>query len=243
MGWVSWNGGFPYAGPPATGRARHPGANLALTGLLIALNFGLDRVATAFGVRQWSGDAGPSGAFGLPGWVKVMVVVVALDGLAYLAHVLLHKVTPLWRIHRVHHSDAQVDVTTAFRQHPLETLWRYSFQFAGVLVLGASSRSVAVYLALSILNAQLEHANVSFPWPVERAFRALFSTPAMHRVHHSRVSTETDTNYSNIFSLWDRLFGTYRPPRPGEKIVYGLDDCDAPEHQRTAGLLALPFAS
>jgi sterol desaturase/sphingolipid hydroxylase (fatty acid hydroxylase superfamily) len=102
---------------------------------------------------------------------------------------------------------------------------------------------VAVYLALSALNAQLEHADVSLPARVDRWLRALISTPAMHRVHHSRAQAETDTNYSNIFSVWDRLFGTYRAPRAGERIACGLDACDAPERQRTAGLLALPFGS
>jgi sterol desaturase/sphingolipid hydroxylase (fatty acid hydroxylase superfamily) len=230
----------PHSGTPAAGRRDHLLPNLALTTLLIALSFGFDRAAAAAGARPSSG--GLVGA-GLPAWAHVLVVVVVLDGLAYLAHLLMHKLSPAWRFHRVHHSDALVDVTTAFRQHPLETLWRYSFQFAGALALGASSRAVAIYLACSALNAQLEHADISLPRRLDVALRALFATPAMHRVHHSRAQADTDTNYANIFSVWDRMFGTYRPPRDGERIACGLDDLDAPETQRTSGLLALPFKS
>jgi sterol desaturase/sphingolipid hydroxylase (fatty acid hydroxylase superfamily) len=222
-------------------RSRGFTPNLLLTALLLVVNLALDRGASALGVASPPDGAGLVGRFGAPAWAEVVAVVIVLDGLAYLAHVLMHKLGAAWRFHRVHHSDTHVDVTTAFRQHPLETVWRYSFLFAGVLLLGASSRSVAVYLALSALNAQLEHARISLPAPVERLLRVVIATPAMHRVHHSRTACETDTNYSNILSFWDRLFGTYRAPRPGEVVACGLDDLDAPDRQRTPGLLALPF--
>jgi sterol desaturase/sphingolipid hydroxylase (fatty acid hydroxylase superfamily) len=232
-----WAQGQPST-PPASDRRRRLGANLVLTGLLIALNLGLDPIMAAAGVGPWRSDSGLLGRSGLPGWTRLLAVVVVLDGLTYAAHRLLHLVPQGWSFHRVHHSDAHVDVTTAFRQHPLETLWRYSFQLLGAWALGASSHSVAVYLALSALNAQLEHADVSLPWRLEALFRVLFATPSMHRVHHSRRQAETDTNYSNIFSFWDRLFGTYRAPQRGERIPSGLDDCDVSE---AGGLLRLPF--
>jgi len=212
--------------------------NLALTGLLLAVNFAFDRAAAFAGVAPTSGLLH---VLGWPAWATVIVVVVTLDGFAYAAHVLLHAWPPAWRFHRVHHSDPHVDVSTAFRQHPFETVWRHSFQTAGALLLGAPTRSVAIYLSLSALNAQLEHAHVAWPPRLEKWARLLFVTPAMHRVHHSRLQHDTDTNYSNILSLWDRLFGTFRAPRPGESIVCGLDEFDAPQRQRTAALLALPF--
>ena len=221
-------------------RTPHLIPNLALTSLLVALNALLDRAAAA---GEWW-DREPSGVAGwgvLPGWAKVLLVVVVLDGVSYLAHVLMHSLPQAWRFHRVHHSDAHVDVTTAFRQHPLESVWRYAFLFAGATALGAPSAAVVVYLALSALNAQLEHACIRLPFRVDSAVRIVLSTPAMHRVHHSRRQSETDSNYSNIFSFWDRLFGTYRPPRAGEVIAVGLDDCDSPRYELTSGLLALPF--
>ena len=203
--------------------------NLVLTALLIVVSLALGAATHARG-RQ----AGVE-------WMRTLVTVVALDGLAYLAHVLMHALPWGWRFHRVHHSDAHVDVTTAFRQHPLETLWRHGFQAAGALAIGASSGAVAIYLALSAVVAQVEHAHVSLPWGIERAARAVFATPAMHRVHHSRLREETDTNYSNIFSWWDRVFGTYRAPRPDDAIIFGLEGCGAPERQQVAHLLKAPF--
>lgn len=222
-------------------RRRHAGPNLLLTAMLLGLNGALDRLLAA-GPGPGAADAGLLARAGLPGWARMLAVVVALDGLAYAAHVLLHALPPAWRFHRVHHCDPHVDVTTAFRQHPFETLWRYSFVLGGALALGASSRSLAVYLTLSALNAQLEHADFSLPPRLDRALRLVFTTPAMHRVHHSRLQPETDTNYSNIFSAWDRLFGTYRAPRTGERIDCGLDGFDVPARQRTSALLALPFS-
>jgi sterol desaturase/sphingolipid hydroxylase (fatty acid hydroxylase superfamily) len=232
---------IPHSSASAAERWRHVAPNLALTGLLFALNLGFDAALDAAGILPRSDGSGILGRARPPDWAGVVLVVVVLDGLAYLAHVSMHKLAPAWRFHRVHHSDTHVDVTTAFRQHPLETLWRYSFLFAGVVLLGASGRSVAVYLALSALNAQLEHAHITLPARMDGALRLLLATPAMHRVHHSRRQAETDTNYSNIFSIWDRLFGTYRAPHPGEAIDCGLDEVGTAEQRRTSGLLALPF--
>jgi len=215
--------------------------NLALTGLLLAVNVAFDRVAGLGGIAPLASSSGVLAGMDWPAWATILVVVAILDGFAYAAHVLLHTWPPAWRFHRVHHSDPHVDVSTAFRQHPLETVWRHSFQTAGALLLGASPRAVAVYLSLSALNAQLEHAHVPWPPRLERWARLLLVTPAMHRVHHSRLQHDTDTNYSNIFSLWDRVFGTFRAPRPGESIACGLDELDAPERQGTRALLALPF--
>jgi len=230
----------PHA-PEPPGGTRHHGANLTLTALLVALNVVLDRLLSAFGLVPGAGAPGAAVRAGLPGWAALLAVVVVLDGLAYAAHVLLHALPAAWRFHRVHHSDARVDVTTAFRQHPLETVWRYCFLFAGAAVLDAPPAFVAVYLALSAANAQFEHASVALPDRLDRALRVVFSTPAMHRVHHSRRQPETDRNYSNIFSFWDRLLGTYRAPVAGERIACGLDDQDDAARQRVRGLLALPF--
>lgn len=220
---------------------RHRHTNVALTGLLLVSNVLLDRL-TADWTRP---SADPAGRFlhraGLAPWMEVVLTVLVLDGLAYAAHVLMHELPLAWRFHRVHHSDADVNVTTAFRQHPFETVWRYSFLLAGVVALGASGRAVAVYLALSALNAQLEHADIALPWRADRLMRAVFASPAMHRVHHSRNQEETDSNYSNIFSFWDRIARTYRVPRAGERIRCGLDEHDGPRSQRTVRLLLLPF--
>lgn len=232
----------PGTGPPGGGREGRLRPNLVLALILVAVNLGLDRAVRAAGLSpSTAGGTAVLSPLGLPAWAQVLAVVVVLDGLAYLAHVLLHALPAAWRMHRVHHSDRQVDVTTALRQHPLETVWRYGFQLAGALALGATLPAMAVYLALSVLDAQLEHADVALPARLERALRVLFTTPALHRVHHSRALPDTDRNYGNLFSFWDRLFGTYRAPVAGEVLHFGLEGCDERDRQRTVGLLGLPF--
>ena len=177
------------------------------------------------------------------GLLNAVIGIAALDLAAYAAHVALHKSALAWRFHRVHHSETEVDVTTAFRQHPGETLWRVLWQLPPIVVLGLPFGVVVVYLTLSTLNAQLEHANLRLPERADRIVRALFVTPNMHKVHHSRLPRQTDSNFANIFSLWDRLFGTYTPRADLESLRYGLDGFDEPSRQSLRGLLGMPFGA
>jgi len=224
------------------GRLRHGVVNVSLTALLILTNlilsFGSAGLIAHAGARRF----GLLFLHPLQPATTVLVGVAALDFLAYAAHVVLHKTAIGWRFHRVHHSDRQVDVTTAFRQHPGETIWRILLQLAGTLVLGLPLWAVVVYLVASTTNAELEHANVRVNERVERWIRVVFVTPDMHKVHHSRDQRETDSNYSNIFSVWDRLFGTYTPRIDWTGLRYGLDGIDGERAETVSGLLALPFA-
>jgi len=190
------------------------------------------------------GFVGAIGLFlllGLPSWLQVVCGVLVLDLFAYLAHVLLHKSWPGWQFHRVHHSENAVDVTTAFRQHPGETVWRILWQLAAIGMFGIPLWIVVVYLILSGLNAELEHANIRLNRRVDRVLRLLVVTPTMHKVHHSRDQRETDSNHSNIFSLWDRCFGTYTSSIDFARLSYGLDGFDVKERQTLIGLLKMPF--
>ena len=175
--------------------------------------------------------------------MKLIVGVAALDFFAYLAHVLLHKSWVGWQFHRVHHSEKAVDVTTAFRQHPGETVWRILWQLAAILIFGLPLWVVAIYLTLSGLNAQLEHANIRLNDRVDGLLRSVFVTPNMHKTHHSRVQKETDTNYSNIFSFWDRLYGTYTARVNFKGLRYGLDGFDDTDKQTLRSLLKIPFVN
>ncbi|HWW62609.1 MAG TPA: sterol desaturase family protein [Thermoanaerobaculia bacterium] len=148
--------------------------------------------------------------------------ILALDLSTYAAHVALHKSRLAWRFHRVHHSDAHVDVTTAFRQHPAETIWRILAQWPAIVLLGIPMPALAIYLTISAVNALLEHANIRVPERLDRFARVLFVTPNMHKVHHSCDQRETDTNYANIFSIWDRVFATYTRRADFAKLRYGL---------------------
>jgi sterol desaturase/sphingolipid hydroxylase (fatty acid hydroxylase superfamily) len=173
--------------------------------------------------------------------VKLVLGVAALDFFGYLAHLLLHKSWLGWQFHRVHHSEKAVDVTTAFRQHPGETVWRILWQLMAVVVFGLPLWVVVAYLTLSALNAQLEHANIKLGGRIDGLLRLVFVTPNMHKTHHSRRQVETDTNYSNIFSFWDRLCGTYTPRVDFGKLRYGLDGFDEADRQTLRSLLKIPF--
>jgi sterol desaturase/sphingolipid hydroxylase (fatty acid hydroxylase superfamily) len=169
--------------------------------------------------------------------------IAALAGacfLAWVAHVLLHKTAWGWRTHRVHHSDVAVDVTTAFRQHPGEAMWRLGWRLLPIWILGIPLPVVALHETISAANALLEHANVGIPEAVDRLVRSVFVTPNMHKWHHSRDARETDTNYGNILSIWDRVFGTMTSRPEFSRLRFGLDDFDGAGSQSLAGLLGMP---
>ena len=224
-------------------RVRHALPNAALMLMLVITNLSLSfssAYLADFSVRH---GIGLFPFLGLSSWIQIIFGVPALDLFAYFAHVFLHKSWLGWQFHRVHHSENAVDVTTAFRQHPGETVWRILWQLAAIVVFGIPLWVVIVYLILSGLNAELEHANIRLNLRFDRLLRLLIVTPNMHKVHHSRDQIETDSNYSNIFSLWDRLFGTYTSAVDFRRLNYGLDGFDVEERQTLSGLLKMPFVN
>lgn len=224
-------------------RVRHALSNVALAVLLVLTNLALSfssAYLSAFTIRH---GVSLFALFSAPMWFKAILGVVALDLFAYFAHLLMHKSWLGWQFHRVHHSESAVDVTTAFRQHPGETVWRVLWQLFAIVIFGIPLWVVVVYLMLSTLNAQLEHANIQMNKNLDRFVRLMFVTPHMHKVHHSRDQKQTDSNYSNIFSLWDRVFGTYTPAVDFQSLRYGLDGFDVKERQTLPGLLKMPFTT
>jgi sterol desaturase/sphingolipid hydroxylase (fatty acid hydroxylase superfamily) len=219
----------------------HLQPNLALTFVTFATNILFNSAvvmtlmrlqAAGFGLLQW---------FAPQPLIRVALVVLGLDFSFYVAHAAMHKVPLFWRFHRVHHSDPVVDVMTTIRQHPGEGVIRYAFMAAFAFALGASPGAFAVYRIWSALNGLLEHANIRVPLWLDRLLSLVTTWPNMHKIHHSRAAQETDSNYGNIFSLFDRLFLTCTPSERGVSVVYGLDGFDDPAVQTTAGLLAMPF--
>ena len=204
--------------------------NVVLNGALVLVLLRLDSVG--FGILRWTG---------LDPRVAGVLAFVLLDLSFYVAHVAMHKVPALWRVHRVHHSDPVVDVTTTIRQHPLEGIIRYAFMAVFACAFGVGLGAFVVYRAWSAINGLLEHANLRVPRWLGEALSLVTTWPNMHKVHHSRDVRESDTNYGNIFSWFDRLFGTCTPSSRGESVVCGLDGFDDPRSQSTAGLLAMPF--
>jgi sterol desaturase/sphingolipid hydroxylase (fatty acid hydroxylase superfamily) len=193
--------------------------------------------AAWLGSRDW----GLFNAMDIDAGLAVVLTVVLLDATAYAAHVLLHKVPWLWRIHVLHHSDETVDATTAYRHHPVEPLFRWSLTAVAAWMLGAPPEGLALYRSLSALNAILEHANIRVPKWLDRSLVWLWVTPDMHKIHHSRVRVQTDSNYSNLFSFFDRGFGTFASSSTAAHVSYGLDSDAANNKAGLWSLLKVPF--
>src|ERR1041384_1961521 len=222
-------------------RLRRALPNIAFTVLLVLTNLALSFATT--GVANFAMDKriGVFFLFDMPSVLAALFGVMVLDLFTYLAHVLMHKTRLGWQFHRIHHSDAEVNVTTAFRQHPGETLWRILWHLLAIATFGIPLSVVVIYLVISTLNAQLEHTNVKLFAPLDHVLRLLIVTPNMHKVHHSREQIETDSNYSNIFSIWDRIFGTYTATVDFSRLRNGLDGFDDRKKQTVPALLKLPF--
>lgn len=156
--------------------------------------------------RGW----GLMNALAAPAWIAVPVSVLLLDLVIYLQHVAFHAVSVLWRLHRVHHADLDIDVTTGLRFHPFEIVLSMVIKLAAVAALGAPALAVLVFEVLLNATSMFNHANLRLPRSVDCALRWILVTPDMHRVHHSVVVAETNSNYGFNLPWWDRLFGTYR---------------------------------
>jgi sterol desaturase/sphingolipid hydroxylase (fatty acid hydroxylase superfamily) len=219
----------------------HVAPNLALTFITFATNVVLNGALVLLLVRLDVTGFGILRSAGLDPRVADVLAIVLLDFSFYVAHVAMHHVPALWRVHRVHHSDPVVDVTTTIRQHPLEGVIRYAFMAAFAIPFGVGTGAFVIYRAWSALNGLLEHANIRIPRSLDRLLTLVTTWPNMHKVHHSRDARESATNYGNIFSWFDRLFGTYTPSERGEKVICGVDGLDDGKQQTTRGLLAMPF--
>lgn len=161
----------------------------------------------------------------VPAWLAVLASIVILDLVIYLQHVLFHAVPGLWRLHRVHHADLEIDVTTGLRFHPIEILLSMAIKLAAVAALGAPPLAVLLFEVILNGMAMFNHSNVKLPEGLDRLLRLVIVTPDMHRVHHSILPAETNSNYGFNLSWWDRLLGTYRPqPAAGhEGMTIGIE--------------------
>ncbi|WP_374654246.1 sterol desaturase family protein [Dongia sp.] len=179
----------------------------------------------------------------LPFWLEGAAAFVILDGAIYLQHVATHKVPPLWRLHRVHHADLDVDLTTGLRFHPVEILLSALYKAGIVLLIGADPLIVLIYEASLSAFALFTHGNIAVPEGWDRALRRLVCTPDMHRRHHSTRKDETDSNYGNIFSFWDRLARAYfeNPALGQQGVILGLADERKGARLGLTHLLLMPF--
>jgi sterol desaturase/sphingolipid hydroxylase (fatty acid hydroxylase superfamily) len=176
-----------------------------------------------------------------PWWLEALVALALLDMTIYVQHVAMHKIPLLWRLHRVHHADADMDVTTAVRFHPVEIVLSALYKIILVVLLGVDPVVVIAYEAMLSAMAVYTHANLRHPLLLERVLRIVIVTPDMHRVHHSDRPAETDSNFGNTLSLWDRLFGTYRAIAQ-TPLRIGLADVKSERSSQFAWTLMSPFA-
>jgi sterol desaturase/sphingolipid hydroxylase (fatty acid hydroxylase superfamily) len=226
------------------GRLRHAALNLSLalinTVVLSVVFAGLTAAALAwteragFGFLRWV----PA-----PVWLKMLAALVLIDAWMYAWHRANHRFPLLWRFHRVHHSDPDVDVTTAARFHVGEIVLSSLLRLAVFPLLGVALWQALLYEVILLPVIQFHHSNVALPERCDRMLRWLIVTPNMHRIHHSRWRPETDSNYSSIFSFWDRLARTFRQVRDTHDLRLGLDEWDSEEWQSVSRLLSTPFAA
>jgi sterol desaturase/sphingolipid hydroxylase (fatty acid hydroxylase superfamily) len=222
---------------------KHAGVNIFFTLTSIIVNFAMAfilllsadwAIANNFGILQWLPE--------MPLWLYMTLGLLLLDLIgAYLVHWTEHRVTWMWKFHLIHHSDTNVDTTSANRHHPGESVFRFVFTTIGVLLIGTPMWMVFMYQSISVVLSQFNHANITLPKSVDRAISWLIVSPDMHKVHHHYVLPYTDSNFGNIFSVWDRLFGTFMT-MPREEMVYGIDThMDPIENDKIMNLLKIPF--
>lgn len=179
----------------------------------------------------------------LPVWLELAIAVVVLDLVVWAQHLATHHVPTLWRLHRVHHSDRDLDTSSALRFHPLEILFSAVLKLIAVLALGASVGAVILFEIILNASALFNHANMELPGWLDRLLRTVLVTPDMHRVHHSVIRAEHDRNFGFFLSVWDRLFGTYkeRPDAGHTSMIIGLDAWQDDRPAQLAWSLCLPF--
>ena len=190
-------------------------------------------------------DFGLLPTLSVPEPVLVVVSVLLMDMLFYWLHRLFHRVPLLWRIHAVHHSDTEIDASVAFRRHPLELVVNPLVMGPIILALGIPWVAILIFQASRAAVLFFEHANVAIHGVVDGWLRRFIVTPNMHRIHHSADCEETDSNYGDLLTWWDRLFGTYRasPKQPALTMTIGLEYFRSPDNARLDRMLLQPFAS
>ena len=222
---------------------KHAGINITFTLITLILNlFGAIGIAKAVELNQYY-NFGLLNIIEIPLWLYILIGIALMDFVgAWLVHWIEHKVKWMWRFHIIHHSDPNVDVTSGLRHHPGENIFRLFFTIVAVLISGANFGLVMMYQTVSAFFAHFSHANVRMPDFLERYLSYIFVTPTFHKVHHHYLQPHTDSNYGNIFSIWDYFFKTVTKFKDFKNIKYGIDThMDPKEYSSIKKLLIIPF--
>ena len=219
-------------------------ANIAM----VALDTGVSRMVMPLMPVGMAGIArdkvwGLLNIVSLPPWAGVVIAVLFLDLVIYLQHRAFHRIPLCWRFHRMHHTDLDLDVSSGNRFHPIEIFVSTTIKLAAVAVSGAAPAAVITFEVLLNATSLFNHGNIHIPLGVDRLLRLVLVTPDMHRVHHSVIPAETDSNFSFNVPWWDRLLGTYRDqPKAGhDAMVIGLKEYRNPDKLGFWGMLMVPF--
>lgn len=223
-------------------RWRHARRNLGI-GVLAFAAFG----ATGFlkaSAAAWVGVShfGLFSLAAMPWALRVFVSFLAIDFTDYTFHRLQHRVSWIWRFHRIHHSDPRLDASSSLRFHPVEGITQTSVQALAILLFGIQLDAMILFDSMLLTLLYLQHANIALPVSIDRLLRIVFVTPDVHHVHHSREQRYTDSNFADVFTIWDRLLGTYREVPDRGAIAYGLAEFDDDRHQTVKGMTLMPLA-
>jgi sterol desaturase/sphingolipid hydroxylase (fatty acid hydroxylase superfamily) len=249
MGWLVllflWESAVPFYGffrEQTKARLFHALRNLLL-GAAGAIIPALGYVALLARTTAWAEEHrfGVLNVVAPPAWAHAIGAVLLLDVATYWWHRANHRLPFLWRFHRVHHADAEMDVTTASRFHLGEIVMSSALRIPFVLLAGIHLWELALFETLMLAVVQFHHANIWVGARLDRLLRLFIATPAMHKVHHSRLRPETDSNYSAMLSVWDRLFRSFRLRDDPRAIRIGLDEFDTPADKTVAGMFKMPF--
>lgn len=232
---------FPFFRHRIKDRAHHALRNFTLTflnAIMVSMLFiALWMMAADFAAAR---NFGLLHQIELPSWQEALIAVLLFDFWTYWWHRFNHVIPFLWRFHRVHHSDPKMDVTTSNRFHIGEIFLSSIIRIILVILYGAELWHIALYEALMFPIVQFHHANVGLPPQLDRILRIFIVTPHMHKVHHSRYYRETNSNYTSMLSLWDRVFGSFRLSKDPHSIEFGLKHFDDDRKQSILGMLATP---
>jgi sterol desaturase/sphingolipid hydroxylase (fatty acid hydroxylase superfamily) len=240
--WETFSPYFGFFRDRSAGRLIHGGKNLLLgsinmlvgvaivTGVILTLASYVE--VHQIGLFYW---------IGVDGWIKAILAVLVLDIWTYWWHRFNHRIPFFWRFHQVHHSDPNMDVTTAFRFHFGELFLSHILRFPLIPLFGIQLWHVVLFELLMFSNVQFHHANIGIGSKFDRFYRIFFTSPEMHKVHHSVERAEFDSNFTALLSVWDRLFGTYQISADPHKIQFGLKGCDDPSKQTIPSLLKAPI--